>query len=184
MIKHFFTLLLISFMLGCQSNTTQPPVVIKEPLVAPIVIDSTLPFHTAAKVEVIAFPNRNDWDRTHKYDTLVKDGKLHFNTKMIKQRITLTIAQQQEAYDLLYNQDHCESSSFSMCYSPRHAFIFYDAKGTATTYMEVCFQCSKANMEDKYKWNEQCREMYQTLAQFVKRVGISNWLEQGEGKLY
>jgi hypothetical protein len=48
-------------------------------------------------------------------------------------------------------------SSFVMCRTPRHAFVFYDVTGKYLGYLKVCFECGCAELSNeaapKPGWN-------------------------------
>ena len=163
--------IILSFLIlsGCKPKTL---------LVADEQVNQQLPFLTAAKVQVISYPNRRLWDSLERYNRIVLDGLLNFDQEKIKESKFLTEPQKQKAFDILYNMK-CEGDMAAACYDPRHAFIFFDLKGNPSTYLEVCFECSNYNIGNGFDLNTSCPEKWGKLYALVKEAGIKY---DGEGE--
>ena len=131
--------------------------------------EKVYPFSKAARVEVISYENRMEWD-VEPDDDLIKDGTLRLDAKKIKERVTLNDNLGQRLYEFLFIEECPTMSSVSKCYDPRHMVIFYDQEGKVFSYFEICLECGGA--EADFSYNEICNERTDKLNTIFKEAGI------------
>jgi hypothetical protein len=118
-------------LLACRSSPAKPP-----PL-------TTHDWGVVKFTEVRAF--RMNWDGDGMNDELIRaeDGTLN-KTRRPKQGIVLTASQIERLHQAVTTSD---DTPVAGCFLPHHAFVFYDARGTIVSTLDVCFICGHVNSE-------------------------------------
>jgi hypothetical protein len=95
-------------------------------------------FKTADKVQVVAYQQATR--DVYNYNIpLVTKGKYIENTYL--QRVTLTAAQIDSLYNIIYHSyDLMSDTDVVDCYNPHHAILF-SAKDSVIACYEICFDC-------------------------------------------
>lgn len=106
-------------------------------------ISSLYPYSQADKVEIITF-----YSKSNDYKTLLKGGKVNLLPDEIDDRKFLNQEQVYKLAQLFNNIDNCFDMSMN-CYDPKHLVVFYDKKGKAFTFIEVCLECISSRAIDK-----------------------------------
>jgi hypothetical protein len=61
----------------------------------------------------------------------------------------------------------------SLCYTPRHAILFENAKGQVFSYIEICIECLRyKTYPDTLEIGEFCADKYTMLEDFFRELGI------------
>ena len=77
--------------------------------------------------------------------------------------------------NILYNHSFSgkKYEEETMCYTPRNAIIFYDDRGFAFEWIEICFECSQYKKTSaKVQTGDFCIGKYELLNGFFKKYGI------------
>jgi len=133
--------------------------------------DKQLPFATAQSIEVIAYPNRQMWDKRSDQSSLIRKGVIGISPARIKERATLTKPLQSQLYRALYKKP-CKDAIVAACYEPRHAFIFYDAHHKAIAYLEICLDCYNYRATAPYVIEGLCPEKIREITTILRQAGI------------
>jgi len=101
-------------------------------------------FEKVKRVEILAYIDRNQWDKEDNPDYFkidyIKNNQLKINEKYLKNRITLN---ENQIIILKKKFLKCEKENWAAaCYDPRHAILFYDENDKIFGYIEVCFDCN------------------------------------------
>lgn len=85
-------------------------------------------FEKAKRIEILAYIDRNQWDREDNSDYFkldyIKNNQLKINIKYLKNRIVLN---EEQILILKKKFVECEKENWAAaCYDPRHAILFYD----------------------------------------------------------
>ena len=154
--KYLSLLLVVLFFFSCQKEIT-----------------SLLP--GIVKVELLSYPDRMIWDTiSYKkeksfYKELVDNGKLTFDTTMVKESLILNQSQLNELSILL--QETCYiPESVAACYMPRHLILFRDKNNRIIAYNEFCFDCvGSRNSKNLDNYQSFCMN---NMAELFKKSGI------------
>uniref|UniRef100_UPI00404AABCD hypothetical protein n=1 Tax=Flavobacterium sp. TaxID=239 RepID=UPI00404AABCD len=132
-------------------------------------------FEQTSKIEILAYVDRDLWDEEDNPDfyevNFIKNKKVDIKDKYLKNKIVLNNQQIVKLKKGL--SDSCESFSLfggAKCYDPRHAIIFYNNKSEVLGYIEICFECEKANSSYNLKILEDCALQ---LEELFKEFGIT-----------
>lgn len=131
--------------------------------------ENTYPFSSSEYIEVISYPNRNEWNNDLE---IIKNGKIKFDQHKIIEKVKLDKLQCKELFEILYNYP-CDETYNSACYEPRHAFIFYGKDNKAFAAIEMCFACSNSHETEGIDDLQYCEKEIESLKKFVKGVGVN-----------
>lgn len=156
MIKKLLFLFALFFVFSCQKEK-----------------ELTLP--GLAKVELLSYPDRMIWDtisyekKGFFYKELADNGKLNFDTTMVKERLILNPNQIKELTTLL--EGTCsEEEAVAACYMPRHMILFRDKNNKIIAYNEFCFGCvGSRNSKNLEGYQNFCMS---DMAQLFEKFGI------------
>lgn len=128
-----------------------------------------------AKVELLSYPDRMMWDtipyktKNYFYKELTDNGKLNFDTTLVKERLILNESQLKELNILL--QENCYvQENVAACYMPRHLILFRDKNNKIIAYNEFCFDCvGSRNSKNLDDYQSFCMT---DMMEFFKKSGI------------
>ena len=116
----------------------------------------------------------------------VKDFNIQaivLDTNLVVEQVTITEKNiKSEILDIVsfqYTSDTLEFGGRSaLCYTPRHAIIFYNKDGSINTLVEVCFGCwNHIVLQQDYRPGGLCQGSMKKLFYFVKKMGIEYGLD-------
>ena len=61
--------------------------------------ENTFPFAQADQIQIVSYPNRNDWDLNGK---IIENGKLALDPNKIVQKVVLATSQSKKLFTILY----------------------------------------------------------------------------------
>ncbi len=127
------------------------------------------------KVELLSYPDRMMWDtipyKTENsfYKELTDNGKLNFDTTMVKERLILNENQLKQLNMIL--QETCSiNENVAACYMPRHLILFRNKNNKIIAYNEFCFDCvGSRNSKNLDSYQKFCMN---DMAGLFKKFGI------------
>lgn len=144
------------------------------------------------KVEFLSYPDRMIWDTiSYKkensfYKELTDNGKLNFDTTLVKERLVLNKSQLNELNKLM--QETCYTNqSVAACYMPRHLILFRDKKNKIIAYNEFCFDCvGSRNSKNLHDYQSFCMiDMAELFKKFgIKYFGVTNEQKIEENNIF
>ena len=108
------------------------------------------------------------------------------STIEIIKEIELTYNNKKELQHILFNKiEKCSTDNYSTpvndcTYYPHHCLVFFDKKGVAIDFLELCFTCDNRRSSRKNEFGSFCGNTYCDLRQFVKKLGIDKDRVSGE----
>lgn len=97
---------------------------------------------------------------------VLNDEKLH-----IKERVKINNSDLPELFKILY-QEPCTDDLVGNCFTPNHAFIYYNQSGKAIGYTEICFDCITAVSSENIPEFKLCNSKLNLLMEFMKKHNI------------
>ena len=131
--------------------------------------NETFLFAKADEIEILSYPNRNDWDSNGE---VIDNGKVKLDQKRIVQRIMITKLQSEKLFDILYNFSCKDQEVNAACYEPRHSIIFYKKK-KAFAFIEICLDCMNTHSTDGIKHFGFCAEKINAIDDLFHKVGLT-----------
>ena len=146
------------------------------------VLDSI--FDQTKKIEIIAFYDRDKWEREDKPSYMyqkvgyIKNNKIEIKEKYLRNRTTLN---KEQIYKLKTRFENCESefSEIMLCYMPRHIIVFYNEDDKIIGYIEICFDCNQAYSSENLEFLAECILRQEKL---FKEFGITYFDDTEEEK--
>lgn len=137
-------------------------------------------FNHASRVQVLSYVNRmgdetpliggEEQKPTPKDTTFFVVEDLSIPESMIKERLILNSAQRDSLYRL-FNENMCKIDGVAICYSPRHAVIFFDQTSRAFGYIELCFDCTNYQTPGNFQLDF-CYEKSEALKALFQSFGV------------
>jgi uncharacterized protein YqgQ len=129
-------------------------------------------FEQTKKIEIIAYSNRNEWDSIDNTDyyklNYIKNNIIEIKEKYLKSRIVLNPSQLNKLKNGLIN---CKTKNWvAACYDPRHSILFYNKKDEVLGFIEICFECNRAESTSNLKFISECALSQEEL---FKEFGIT-----------
>lgn len=128
-------------------------------------------FNQTKKIEILAFYDRNKWDREDRSMNVnyIKNNTIEIKEKYLRNRILLN---QDQIRKLKSELGNCISEDWeiSACYWPRHVIIFMNAKNEVFGYIEICFDCTNTESSKNLQFLERCALQQKKL---LKDFGIT-----------
>ncbi|MDZ7935988.1 MAG: hypothetical protein U5M51_13690 [Emticicia sp.] len=142
------------------------------------------PFNKAEYVRIISFKEKVVTDTTNFFR-----DKILASDKILPDNVMSDLSVQPKVFEsCLLNKSDIKSltnvlynHSFSgkkyevemACYTPRNAIIFYDDRGFAFEWIEICFECTQYKKTSaKVQAGDFCIGKYELLQAFFKKKGI------------
>lgn len=110
-------------------------------------------FNQTKKIEIIAFYDRDKWDREDRSMNVnyIKNNNIEIKEKYVRNRIILNQDQINKLKSKLENY-HPENIEPAACYMPRHVLIFTNTKNEIFGYIEICFTCGSTQSSKNLKF--------------------------------
>jgi hypothetical protein len=146
----------------------------------------TYPFNKATYVRIISFKEEVFTDTTKSFrknilesrkflpDNLISDLSIYpkiFESYLLSHSDIISLT------NILYNHGFSgkKYEEETTCYIPRNAIIFYDNRGFAFEWIEICFECSQyKKTSEKVRTGDFCLGKYELLQDFFKKKGITH----------
>jgi hypothetical protein len=147
------------------------------------------PFNKAGYVRIISFKEKVFTDTTNLFsnkilpDNVISD--LSVQPKVFESYL-LNKSDIKSLTNILYNHSFSgrKYEEETMCYIPRNAIIFYDDKGLAFEWIEICFECTQYKKTSaKVRAGDFCIGKYELLQAFFQKKGIKYGIENRDEKL-
>ncbi len=146
------------------------------------------PFNKAEYVRIISFKEKVFTDTTNLLVTSLREKALT-RKKFLPSNLISNLSEQPKVFEsyllnksdiksltnLLYNHSFSgrKYEEETMCYIPRNAIIFYDDRGFAFEWIEICFECLQYKKTSaKVQTGDFCIGKYELLHNFFKQHGI------------
>jgi disulfide oxidoreductase YuzD len=137
-------------------------------------------FNQAKKIEIIAFYDRDKWDREDRSMNVnyIKNNKIEIKEKYLRNRILLN---ENQIIKLKSEFGNCTTDDWEIhaCYWPRHIIIFINAKNEIFGHIELCFDCTNTQSSKNLVFLERCALKQKKL---FKEFGIT-YFEDTEEEL-
>jgi hypothetical protein len=137
----------------------------------------TFPFSNTAHVVVLSYPDRMDWEnsandgRRESNENVIPNGNILIPKDKIRDSIRLQLPDCRRLFEILYS-DSCSESLHTMCFEPRHSFIFFDTHDHVFASIEICLQCGTFKTTDGVSPFILCHQKIKQLKGFMKSVGV------------
>lgn len=134
------------------------------------------PFNQTAKVLAVSYiADSNSYGQIHRkvdYSLPVKNDTICYSK--LHETVTLSARQVDTLTSILFNYTLSNKVHIQpMCYRPRNALIFLNAKGESFAYMEICFECEGMRSSNKkIPVHLLCSTQYALLKQLFIHSGI------------
>lgn len=117
------------------------------------------------------------------YENIIANGKL--NRKYIIKEVDIT-SKKEELEKILFNKtEKCNNGTLTFAldcaYNPHHCIVFYNKKGIATDFIEICFICDMKMTSTNNSFGVFCGKTYCELRNLFKECGYKTerlYLEQ------
>lgn len=145
--------------------------------------ENTFPFSESSRIEFISYPTRQDWDQRPVgeqsviSEVLVSDGKVAFDSTMIKESVFIDANQSTKLFDVLYKTE-CIGNDTYFCYDPRNAIFFYDQNNQIIAAIEICFDCQNYIVSDGLEGINLCNNHMELLGEVFTEAGITYFGEE------
>lgn len=83
--------------------------------------------------------------------------------------VTLTQAEKQEVFDILYNKKNCFVNYAAACFDPRHALVFY-SKDNRIGIIEICLECAGIKSTRGVMKIDLCESKFKDLEVFFNQI--------------
>ncbi|MCU0471050.1 MAG: hypothetical protein MUF58_20915 [Arcicella sp.] len=142
------------------------------------------PFNKAVYVRIISYKEEVFTDTTNFFrDKILASDKILPDNVMsdlsvqpkVFESYLLNKLDIQSLTNILYNHSFRgrKYEEGTMCYIPRNAIIFYDDRGFAFEWIEICFECSQYKKTSaKVQAGDFCIGKYELLRAFFQKKGI------------
>lgn len=131
----------------------------------------------AATIKIVSYSWRHRSDEMVGVTDSIFAKKLPLETAY-KEVKTLDAKGKAQLLDLLFGYFYAGKPKVFMaynCYNPHNAIFFYDAKGTMTAFLELCFECSRYRSSDpSVSVGDECTGKFRYIKAFFKKQGIKN----------
>lgn len=138
-------------------------------------------FDHASRVQVLSYVNRmgdetpliegEEQKPVQKDTTFFVVDDLRIPESIIQERLILNNAQRDSLFRL-FNENMCEIDGVAICYSPRHAVIFFDQANRPFGYIELCFDCTNYQTHGNFQLDF-CYEKAEALKNLFQSFGIN-----------
>lgn len=91
-----------------------------------------------SEVRAFSYNSKGEPDRP-----IIHYGRL--DKSVINKRGTLLTAAQAKQLLAAVSGNHPDPKVYTLCFNPRHAFVFYDSTHRAVAWIEVCFECNNVH---------------------------------------
>jgi hypothetical protein len=133
-------------------------------------ISEIYPYNQADNVEIIAF-----YTKQNDYENLLKNGKVNLSPDEIDDRKFLNGEQIYKLAQLFNNPLAEECNIYTNCYDPKHLIVFYDIKGKAFTFIEICLECFETFASDKKIKNHKiCSENIELFYELLSELHLKS----------
>ena len=144
------------------------------------------PFNKAKYVRIISFKEDVFTDTTNFFrDKILSSEKVLPNNVIsdlsvqpkVFESYLLNKSDIKSLTNILYNHSFSgkKYGEETMCYTPKNAIIFYDDRGFAFEWIEICFECSQYKKTSaKVQTGDFCIGKYELLNGFFKKYGIKH----------
>ncbi|MES2679413.1 MAG: hypothetical protein V4635_05985 [Bacteroidota bacterium] len=147
------------------------------------------PFDKSEKVVLYDFNTiLSPGTSTKTWEGLLKGSPINKNVKAIEviKEIELTDDNKKELQHILFDKiEKCSTDKYSTLgtdclYDPHHCFVFFDKKGVAIDFLEICFICDARRSSRKNEFGSFCGNTYCDLREFAKKLGVDKKRVFGE----
>jgi hypothetical protein len=141
------------------------------------------PFSEAEYIEIFSY--KTNFETSNPFSNLLNDNVnfpnklkeiLESNKLNVKERIKLNPEQQDELFEILYNEE-CGDEILGNCFTPRHAIIFFDKNNTPIAFSELSLECITANFSKGFNKYKLCESKINKLKTFFEQIGIAYFEE-------
>lgn len=139
-------------------------------------------FEQTKKVEILAYLDRNQWEKEDNPDyfklDFIKNNKVKINKKYLRNSIVLDSFQIKKLKEGLVN---CQIENKELlCYDPRHLILFYNNENKIFGYIELCFVCNESHYSPNMEILSKCALRQEKL---FKEFGITYFNDTEEEKV-
>lgn len=89
----------------------------------------------------------------------------------IQERVKISKDDLPELFKIIY-QETCTDDLVGNCFTPNHAFIYYDQSEKVIGYTEICFDCITAVSSENIPEFKLCNSKLNLLMEFMKKHNI------------